>query len=271
MIFAQNNRILLADGTANEPKKYDLDLKISDLSTAEIEAVKKAVLEKEVEFKSDRIQMSSEESIFRTDFELLDVAEGFFIYREHKSRAYLYTAYSQKMKRNYQGILVLDISNNGTKFTTQAYYAYQFRGDKFIRNISDMNNNFLSEIAIFSEPPTPKYTQKNVRIIEFSPNGISKLGFVEIYSERANKQKTPKSLDKNKSAKKIFIPPTIRAVKLFADKKLSGNPIFLLKEFKQINDVWKSESQSSLASLQPDKTEYIEIVKPIFPKGIGEK
>ncbi len=165
----------------------------------------------------------------------------------------------------------MDISKNGTKYTTKAHYVFDFRGDKFIRNVSDLNNNFLSELAIFSELPTEKYKQKTFRIIEFSPNGISKFGFAETFSRRENKQKTPKSLDKNKPAKKIFIQPTIRAVKLYADKKLTGNPIFKLEEYKQINDVWELENLSSSACLQHDNNEYIEIVKPIFPKGIGEK
>ena len=276
MIFAQNNAILLADGTADEPKKYDLQPTVKSLKNEEFSAVSLAAREKEVDFKPTTPIPKPKPSkkgfiVIREGFKILDVAEGFFISREHETRAYLYTRWSEKMQRDYQGILILNITNNGTKFTTKAHYVYDFRGDKFIRNVSDLNNNFLSELAIFSELPTENYKQKTVRIIEFSPDGISKFGFVETFSRRENKQKTPKSLDKNKPAKKIFIPPTIRVVKLYADKKLTGNPIFKLEEYKQINDVWKLENQSSSASLQPDNTEYIEIVKPIFPKGIGEK
>lgn len=268
--FGQDLKTLIADGTAEIPPKYDLEPRVSELATAEIEAVKTEALRTEISFET-LPQTSSEESNFRKDFELLDVAEGFFIYREIEFRAYLYTAYSQKMKRNYQGILVLDISNNGTKFTPKAHYVYAYRGDKYLRQLSDINGNVLSELAIFSEPPTKKYFKKDVRIIEFSAEGVKKLGIVEIYSKHNNKQKTPKSLDKNKSAKQVYIPSTISAVKLFADKKLTGNPIFNVEEFSWKNDVWKLEMQFSLASLQPNKTEYIEIVKPIFPKGIGEK
>ena len=187
MIFAQNNKILLADGTADEPKKYDL-ITVETLKQEEIEAVKKAALEKEVEFETNPKAMSSEESNFRQDFELLDVAEGYFIYREIQFRAYLYSAYSQKMKRNYQGILVFRITNNNTKFTPTAHYIYEYQGDKYLQSHWDLNGNNLSNLLIFSQPPTKKDVRKFVRIIEFSPNGIEKIGSKEIYSSIPNKQ-----------------------------------------------------------------------------------
>lgn len=271
--FGQDLKTLIADGTVEVPKTYDLQPTVETLKREEIEAVKKAVSEKEIEFKTERKAMSSEESNFQTDFELLDVAEGFFIYREIEFRAYLYTAYSQKMKRNYQGILVFGISNNGAKFTVKAHYVYEYRGDKYLRQLSDINGNFLSELAIFSEPPTKKDFRKYVRIIEFSPNRIEKIGSKEIYSSIPQKQRTPKSLDKSKPAKRVYTPPIVQAIKLFAVKN-SGKPTEFYQEiWTRTNDVWGilDKLQSRPIELDADNSDYFEITKPIFPKVIGEK
>lgn len=270
--FGQDAKFLLADGTENIPKKYDLQPNIADLSNAEIEVVKKIALEREVMFENLNPQMSSEESNFRQDFELLDVAEGFFISREIESRAYLYTAYSQKMKRNYQGIIVLSISQNGAKFTPKAHYAYQYRGDKFIRLISDLNGNFLSELAIFSQPPPKTIIKKYVRLLEFSPDGLIKLGETEIYSYQPQKQRTPWNRSGNPPDKRIYIPPVITAKKLYYQKRIN-QPFQLFTEKWRIsggNRVLLDEQKLIENGLEEDLTEYIEVIKSEFPIIRGE-
>lgn len=271
--FGQDTKTLIADGTMIVPKKYDLQRTIEKLSAKEIEAVKKAALEKEVEFDEDYKQMSSEESNFKKDFELLDVAEGFFIYREIEFRAYLYTAYSQKMKRNYQGIIVLSITNNSTKFMPKAHYVYEYRGDKYIRQLADINGNILSELAIFSEPPTKKDYRRYVRIIEFSPDGLVKIGSKEIYSSIPQKQRTPYNLDKTKPAKRVYIPPIVKAIKLYTVKELGKAIEFYEETWREQNDNWAimDELELLLSGLDEDKINYLEIIKPVFPKGFGEK
>lgn len=82
--FGQDFKTLAADGTASVPKKYALEPVIEKLPANEIEAVRKAALEKDVEFPPDYRAMSAEESDLRREFELLDATEGFFIYREIK-------------------------------------------------------------------------------------------------------------------------------------------------------------------------------------------
>jgi hypothetical protein len=271
--FGQDLKTLIADGMVEMPKKYDLQPTIETLKKEEIEAVKKAALEKEVEFNSDHQAMSSEESNSKQDFELLDVAEGFFIYREIEFRAYLYTAYSQKIKRNYQGILVLRISNNHTKFKVEAHYVYEYRGDKYLRQLSDINGNVLSELAIFSQPPTKKDARKFVRIIEFSPNGIEKIGAKEIYSSIPQKQRMPYSSDKSKPAKRVYTPPIVKAIKLYAVKNLGKPPEFYEERWTRNNDFWGIMDKLQLrpSELEADNTNYFELTKPIFPKGPGEK
>lgn len=86
MINAQDLETLIVDGTTVVPKKYYLEPTVKKLAANEIEAVKKAVSEKEVEFETNYKAMSSEENNFQKDFELLDVAEGFFISREIRFR-----------------------------------------------------------------------------------------------------------------------------------------------------------------------------------------
>ncbi len=272
MIFAQNNKILLADGTADEPKRYDL-ITVETLKQEEVEAVKKAALEKEVEFVNTPKAMSDEESVFQTDFELLDVAEGYFIYREIQFRAYLYTAYSQKIKRNYQGILVLRITNNNTKFTPTAHYVYEYRGDKYLRSDWNLNGNNLCNLLIFSQPPTKKDVRKLVRIIEFSPNGIKKIGSKEIYSSIPQKQRSPYSSDKSKPAKRVYTPPIVKAVKFFAVKNLGKPAEFYEERWTRNGDFWGiiDKLQSRPSELDSDNVNYIEIIKPVFPKGIGKK
>ncbi len=273
MIFAQDNKILLADGTADEPKKYDLQPKVSELSATELDTVKSVALEKEIEFQTDRKQMSAKESNFRKDFELLDVAEGYFIYREIQFRAYLYTAFSQKIKRNYQGILVFRITDNHTKFTPTAHYVYEYRGDKYLRSDWNLNGNSLSNLIVFSQPPTKKGLRKTVRIIEFSPNGIEKIGSCEIYSSIPQKQRTPYSSDKSKPVKRVYTPPIVNAIKLYAVKNLGKPSEFYEERWTRNGDFWgiMDKLQSRPSELEADNVNYIEIIKPVFPKRLGKK
>jgi hypothetical protein len=266
--FGQDLKILIADGTERFPKRYDLQPSVESLKKEEQESIKKAALEKTPEISIENYQISSEESNFRGDFRLLDVAKGFFISREIEFRAYLYTAFSPKIKRNYQGIIVFSISENGTKFKTTAHYVYKFRGDKFIRQVSDINGNFLSEIAIFSELPIKTELSRNVRIIEFSPDGINKIGSQKIYSSIPQKQRTPWKKDKSQPAKRIYTPPKVSAVKLFAVKKIAKAPEFHQEKWTQINDRWSLVENFSLPSecLIEDLTDYIEIFKPPISK-----
>ncbi|HQU82480.1 MAG TPA: hypothetical protein PKY59_05120, partial [Pyrinomonadaceae bacterium] len=254
----------IADGTLLVPKKFQLQPTADKLPEKELNEIKKIALEKEVELKTNP-QMSSEESNFKQDFELLDVAEGFFIYREIEFRAYLYTAYSQKMKRNYQGILVCGISNNGTKFTPKAHYVYEYRGDKYLRMLSDINGNVLSELAIFSEPPTKKHFRKYVRIIEFSPNGLNKFGMKEIYSSIPQKQRLPYVSD-GERPKMIYTPPIVSASKLYYSFKL-GKAVEFYEEVWQLKtEQWEISEKLRPSKFENDLTDYVELQKPIFPK-----
>ena len=268
-VFGQDLKTLVADGTASVPKKYDLEPRIEKLPANEIEAVKKAALEKEADFPVTYKAMSAEESNFKKDFELLDAAEGFFIYREIRFRAYLYTAYSRKMGRNYQGILVLRILENRTRFDAAAHYVYPYRGDRYLRRLPDINGNVLDELAIFSEPPTRKNFQRFVRIIEFSPGGLLKIGAREIYSSTPQKQRLPS----DRAAKRVYTPPVVEAIKLYALKEF-GKPIeFFEERSSRKNDTWivTEKLQPVAAGLDEDQTRYFELFKPAFPKGPGEK
>jgi hypothetical protein len=271
--FGQDDKALIADGTAEMPVKYALQPTVEKLSAREAEAVKNVALATQIAFDSDRKAMSSEETVFRKDFELLDAAEGFFIYREIRFRAYLYKAYSQKMRRNYQGIVVLRALENRTKFETAAHYVYEFRGDRYLRQLPDINGNLLSELAVFSAPPMVKGSRKFVSIIEFSPGGLEKIGAREIYAAVPQKQLTPQSSNKSKPAKRVYIPAEVTAIKLYAAKE-PGKPIeFYEERWRKNNDFWGIMDKLQLrpAALDEDKTGYVELVKPIFPKGPGEK
>lgn len=257
--FGQNMNTLIADGTVEVPKKYDLQPTVEGLKKEEVEAVKKAALAMETEFPAEADQ----------SFELLDVAEGFFISREIECRAYLYSAHNSKTKRRYQGILVLDISNNGTKYTPKAHYAYDYRGDRYIRRLSDINGNFLSEIAVFSASANAKSVRKTVRIIEFSQRGVEKIRSAEIYSSIPQKQRSPNSLDKDAPAKKVYSLAIVRAVKVYVAKGLVKPPEFYEERWKQNGDNWSITDKLQLrpSVLEIDNVNYIEILKPDFPKG----
>lgn len=271
MTFAQETKTLIADGILDKPAKADLQPGILDLTFNEIEFVGKTVLKNDVSFEV-LPQMSAEESGLSKEFELLDAAEGFFISREIKSRAYLYVAYSKKMNRNYQGIMVVNSLSNSTKFDLKAHFVYRHRGDKFIRKISDISGNSLDEIAIFSHPPSKKGDHRYVRIVEFSPDGIEKIGSREIYSSILQKQRTPYSIDKNKPAKRVYTPPIVTAVKLYATKKLGKTTEFYEERWRKWTSSWAVTDKLRIrpAEFEEDKTNYVELIKPIFPKDLGE-
>jgi hypothetical protein len=271
MSFAQENKILIADGTREVPEKNAMQPAGYKLSAEEIEAVKDVAMEKEVEFKVSP-QMSSEESLFKANFALLDVAEGFFISREIKSRVYLYSAYSEKMKRNYQGIIALRNTKNPKKYTVLAHYVYGYRGDKNIRQLPDINGNVLDEIAIFSNPPSKKGERRYVRIIEFSPDGLIKLGSKEIYSSIPQKQRTPNTSGKREPTTHIYTPPKVSAIKLYAVKKL-GKPTTFSEERWSKLPVWVKVDKypSRPTEFLEDTIDYVELTKPLFPKGIRDK
>lgn len=270
MIFGQNSKTLIADGTLDVPEKYSLQPKIEDLSKQEIEFVKTEVLKTQPVFDFTP-QMVLDETEYRGKFNLIDVAEGFFVSREFKSKAFLYMAWNEKSQRNYNGVIVVKTFANGTKFEVAAHYAYQFRNDKFIRQISDINGNFISELAIFDEPPTKKIERKNVRIIEFSPDGLEKLGLANIYLRYNKPQRTPLKRDKSKPVKRTYDPPDIRGIKIFAEKDLGGKLKFSWQEFTRYDGVWKESVEETELKLETDQTKYVEIVKTNFPKSISEK
>lgn len=269
LINAQNTNTLIADGTADLPVKYALQPIVEELSNEEIEDVKKEAIGKNVSFNVTRKEMSSEESSFKKDFELLDVAEGFFISRETKYRAYLYTAWNEKLKCNYQGIIVLRRYTNylgEKKAEVTAHYVYEFRGDKYIRQLPDINHNFLSEIAVFSEPPTKKIERRYVRIIEFSPNGVNQIGLLETYS----RENRPNYFPKDPQQKRLAQTPLIYGTKLFVESSLGKPPVFYAERLTKINNWMKSEDLKSV-KLETDKINYLELTKPKFLKGPGEK
>lgn len=266
---AQNINTLIADGTADLPVKYALQPVVKDIPIEEIEAVKKEALGKDIDFNSERKAMSSVESDFKNDFELLDVAEGFFISREIKYRAYLYTVWSDKLKRNYQGIMVLRHYKNHLgekKSDVAAHYVYEFRGDKYLCQLPDINGNVLSEIAVFSEPPTKKIEKRYVRIIEFSPTGVNQIGLFETYSRESR----PNYIPKDPKQKQRVQMPLIYGTKLFVESNLGKQPVFYTEKFTKFSSWMKSGDLKSV-QLEADKTNYLELTKPKFLKGPGEK
>lgn len=264
--FGQERKPLIADGTVAVPKKPDLQPTVEELRNIEVDAVRRAVFDNEVLFETgDTATVEDSDK----NFELLDVAEGFFISRETEFRAYLYTAYSIKMKQRYQGILVLSISDNDTKFTPKAHYVYPYRGDIYIRQLSDINGNFLSELSVVGYTRSTTDERRAVRIIEFSPSGIKKIGAKEIYSSVQQKQRKPISRDKLKPAKLVYRPPIIKAIKLLAVARLGKPMEFYQEGWRQKNGSWTRTDGGSgqLITLDADASEYLEIVRPVFPKG----
>lgn len=267
--FGQEQSLLIADGTSAVPKKYDLQPTVESLPSAERDAVLRTAFTKAINIKEKgTVQPSTDKT-----FQVLDVAEGFFISREFEDRAYLYTAYSPKMKCHYQGLLILGVSNNKTTFTPKAHYVYAWRGDKYIRLLSDINSNVLSEIAIFSEQVTDREVRRTVRIVELSPNGLQKIGQKEIYTSLAQKQRTPKTLDRSDPAKRVYSPPIVTALKLSVIKVLGKPVLFSMEEWVIKNDNWTRTAEVSPKTnvLEADQTDYVEAIRPIFPKGFEKK
>ncbi len=262
-------KTLLADGTLEPPVKNARQPMVEKLSAAETAAVKKEALATEIAFDSDRQAMSSEESNFKNDFELLDAADGFFIARRIRFRAYLYTAYSRKMRRHYQGIIVLKMFGKRPEFEVAAHYVYEFRGDRHLRQLPDINGNQLSELAIYAEPPTKKEYRKDFRMIEFSPDGLKKLGGRVIYSSIPQKQRFPRSADKSKPVKRVYTPPKVEAIKLYAVKKSGKLLEFYEESWRRQNDFWDRMDKLPPRPTEPDedKTNYLELRKPSFPAG----
>lgn len=266
VINAQNSKMLIADGTKYTPDKYALQPIIEKLSAEEIAEVKKEALREEFEFEADP-QASLEETQFERDFELLDVAKGFIISREIEYKAFLYTAWSLTSKRNYQGILVLSRFKNvlgKRQSRVLAHYAYRYQGDKFIRKLADINRNGLDEIAVFSALSTKIIERRLLRIIEFSPAGIERFGFAEIFNRINHKQRDPWNKDGKKPAIRVYTPPDVKALKLFVKSDFGKQSLFFREEFEQIGDDWRKTEEFELLDLKPDSTKYAEIVKSIF-------
>ncbi len=132
---AQNSKTQIADGTKYTPDKYARQPTVEKLSAAEIADVKNEALRPEVEFEPNP-QASLAEAKFEKDFELLDVAKGFFVSREIEYKAFLYKAWSDKSKLNYQGVMVISRFKNSfgkPQSRVLVHYVYRFQGDKFIR------------------------------------------------------------------------------------------------------------------------------------------
>jgi len=109
LINAQGSPRLIADGTKYTPDRLVRQPAVEKLSAGEIAYVKKEALRNAAEFGTDQ-QVTSAETRFEKDLELLDVAKGLFVSRGIESKAFLYTARSAKSKLNYQGIMVLAAS-----------------------------------------------------------------------------------------------------------------------------------------------------------------
>jgi hypothetical protein len=270
MTFAQETKFLIIDGTKSSPEKSVTQPTVYKLSAEEIEAVKVAAMEKEVIFNADK--MTAEASFFKANFAIQDVAEGYFIYREIQTRVYLYSAYSEKMKRNYQGIIVLRHTLKPDKYDVLAHYAYEYRDDKYIRQVPDINGNVLSEIAIFSNTKSKSEDKNRVRLIEFSPNGIEKMGSIEIYSSIEQKQRFP-TISNGEKSTHIYSPPIVSAIKLYSIKSLGKPAKFSEENRRKHGEKWVVQDKypSRPAEFEEDKTVYVELTNPKFPKGVGEK
>ncbi|MFT3980063.1 MAG: hypothetical protein QM687_06300 [Ferruginibacter sp.] len=238
------NRILVIDGTLDSPVKYGIQPTVEQLLPVEIEAVKNAATSTVVD---NRIAKQSFKKSSKADsnFEILDVADGYFVSRELQARAYLYQAYSKKARCNYQGVVVFSILNNGKKMDIKAHYVYSNSGDRYIQALPDLNKNFLNEIGIFSVAMSEIEIYKNVRIIEFSKNGVMKPGVVTIYKKKHSLE----------TAVKLYLPNTIATKSLLQQKKW-------IKE----NAVWKRDYTDDKRPLilKKDMTKYITIVKPLI-------
>jgi hypothetical protein len=258
MVTAQDFKTLVADGTKYAPDQQVRQPAVEKVSAEEIADVKKEALRTQIEFDADP-QASAEEMLYEQDFELLDAAKGFFISRKIEYKAFLYTAWSAKLARNYQGIMILVRFKNGfgkQSSKVLAHYVYRYQGDKFIRKLPDINRNGLSELAVFSEISTKKMVRRLVRIIEFSPGRLEKIGFAEIYSQINQKQLTPLSDNGRKPALMVYIPPAVKARKLFVSGKPRQKPFFSVQELKQNGDAWTKTGGLTAFMPQTDSIEY---------------
>jgi hypothetical protein len=162
--------------------------------------------------------------------------------------------------------MVLRALENRPRFETAAHYVYGYRGDRYLRALPDINGNVLSELAVFSEPPTKKEFKRFVRVIEFSPGGLEKFGTRELY--RKGPQPTTSTPEK-KDAKRVYVPARIEAIRLYADKEF-GKPLEFYEE-RRLNQkaFWgmMDKLQRRPATLDEDQTVYVELYKPVFPKG----
>ncbi len=251
--YSQEMRVLIADGTKAIPDQSSFQTQIEDLSDEEIEFVKTEAFEIQTELKY-LPPISASETKCIGKFKIIDIADGFFISRELESRAFLYTAWDESKRRNYQGIIVVENFENNTKFRVAAHYAYQFKNDEFIRQLSDIDGNILSELAVFDKELTKSSIIRHVRIIEFSPNGIEKFGSKIIY-------KQPLPLKSNEPANPI-------AHKLFALKNFNKLLGYDTDQLQELDGVWtlQEKSASNPAKLEIDSLDYFEQVKPRFPK-----
>ncbi len=137
--------------------------------------------------------------------------------------------------------------------------------------MTDINGNGLDEIAVFSALSTRIIERRLFRVIEFSPAVIEKLGFAEIFKLINQKQREPWNKDGKKPAIRVFTPPEVKALKIFVKSDFGKKPLFFREEFEQIGDDWRKTEELEPFQLQPDITEYVEMLKSIFPKGVGEK
>ncbi|MBS1794745.1 MAG: hypothetical protein JSS81_12875 [Acidobacteria bacterium] len=263
-VAAQAAGVLLADGTRFEPARAALQPTVGRLPADEAAAVEKQALAAAVEFAASP-QEPADETQFVKNFELLDVAKGFFIARGRESEAFLYTAWSARMRRNYQGIIVFERAKNGaggrlTKIA--AHYAYRFRGDRFIRRVAGFERDARDGLAVFSDFSTRKEDRRTVRIVGFTPAGLEKRFFGEIFVRIEQKQLSPVTLDGRPPAKRVYIPPLVTAAKIFAAVDAAGKTVFRRQEFRRKGDAWTVAGEPAEFAAEADPVDYVELVRP---------
>lgn len=262
VVFGQQSRIQIADGTVNEPARFDLQPDIAKLEPSEIERIRKFALAKDFSASDSKAQMSSEESNFFTEFSLHDVAEGFFVSREFESRAYLYTAYSRASKRNYHGIIVVSAFDNDTRFKVERHVVYGFRGDKHIRTVSDLNANFFSELAVFGFPPDKKRRLRWVRLLEFGAGDVKRIGAVRIHSSQIPASRREKSPGNSKeSSDRTTSKPQGEGLKVFFIRKPMPGLFIEFESWRLSGDIWEKADNApgSDEFLVADMTAYIDV------------
>lgn len=262
VVFGRDSRIQIADGTADEPKRFDLQPFVGMLDKSEIDHVRTTALSGEFADKRNELRRASDEPISTGSFIIEDVAQGFFVSREFESRAYLYTAVSHIAVGRYQGILVLTSFDNNTRFKTEKHVIYGFRGDKHIRAISDLNGNFLSELAIFGISSEKTRSSRWLRMIEFDANETMRIGAVKIYSKELPQNRIDDA--KGKAVTKDFdrrVASTAEALKVFFVRKPLPGVHLEFEEWSFASDTWLKRDRSSCGQqcLQPDMTDYVKM------------